>query len=99
MWVSKEKYNQILQEKNEIKAHSDYIEAQFKALTEQRVTWHEDVVIMHRDIWHALVFPSQELAEEVEAAHTEINSWKQKYADEVQKRLALIEQFGDVITT
>lgn len=81
MWISKEEY-EFLKEKAKKTIDA---EAQIEL---QR---HRD-----RDMLKWTLEDLAKKANRVPELEAELESYKQKYADEVQKRLVLIEQFGDV---
>lgn len=59
----------------------------------------DDAIIMSADIYFKLCDEKINMDKEREAMQAELQKYQKMYADEVQKRLALIEQLGNAQAT
>ncbi len=66
--------------------------AKYEAVTKDQSTCLYGAVVLPQELLKNLLSAGEQAKAEVELLRQELDTWKQKYADEVQKRLALIEQ-------
>lgn len=88
MWISKE----------EAKKYRAYQDAA-QRISKNGIIYGDDIIYLSRNAWDAVaheVYRNEDLrkaaAQELEAAHAEAEEWKHKYADEFQKRMALLDR-------
>ena len=88
MWISKE----------ETKKYKAYQEAA-QRISKNGIVYGDDIVYLARKAWDSIakdVYHNEDLrqaaAKELEAARAEAEEWKHKYADEFQKRMALLDR-------
>ncbi len=68
-------------------------EAKYKAVTEDAVVYHDnEAIVLSTKVLKQILEPAEQAKAELDALRAELESCKKKYADEVQKRLALIGQ-------
>lgn len=96
MWISKKEYVELLETKNKFEQDRDIWEAKYKAATEDRVTIGNEVVVIPTKILNELAGPFTDMQKELENCRNELDKYRQLYADEVQKRLELIEKIEEV---
>ena len=95
MWISKKEYE-------ELNARCDNCDYQ---LTERVIKepltaiFTNNAIIMSVDLYLKLCDEKESIVKEREDMQSELQKYQKMYADEVQKRLALIEQLGDAQAT
>ena len=100
MWINKDKYNSMCSELKDVKQERDNVarecnewRAKYEVVTESKPMYMGEATIMLSiDYYYKLSEASEELEKFKKEFSKEITVWKQKYADEVQKRIDLIGQ-------
>lgn len=92
MFISRKEYDRITTDLEFSQSDCAMWKKRYEALEKDREAVVGDIVYVSLRHFNELLSPVIELEEKVERLQSELNDYKQKYADEVQKRLALIEQ-------
>ena len=92
MWIKKSEYDRLKLMLDQADRAASEWKAKCRAATEGATTILDNYIVMPLSIWAEMERPIRELRDQLAKLEEENTSLKQKYADEVQKRLALIEQ-------
>lgn len=93
MWINKQRYKCLLEKLHVAEQESAILEAKYKVAIENKGTMiNNDIVVISADMLQSFSAGEKAAKKELMVTQQELAKWKQKYADEVQKRLALIEQ-------
>lgn len=93
MWIGKKERDQIVADRDSAVRECHEWKAKYKAITEDAVMFCDnDTIILSTKVFNQILEPAEQAKAALDTLRAELESWKQKYADEVQKRLALIEQ-------
>lgn len=92
MWVKRKDYENIQIELSREQEKRAEWEAKYRALTENQVSHTGKALVISSSMLEELLKSGDEAKRKLETLSHELEVWKQKYADEVQKRLALIDQ-------
>ena len=99
MWVSKKKYNELLEKQNNLEQVCNGWKAKYEAVKEDKVTFIDGAVVISTEMLNELARPNIEMSKQLEDSKNELMKFRQLYADEVQKRLELIEMLGNAQAT
>lgn len=93
MWISKQEYQNVISALDATKNERDEWKAKYQAVIGDKIMYRnaEAVTVSIKTLNGWLEEGSQAI-QECKVLQAELSGFKQKYADEVQKRLALIEQ-------
>ena len=94
MWISKNKYNELLEKQNNLKQACNEWMAKYEAVKENAVTINNSAVVISTETLNKLAIHNTEMSKKLENTQNELAKFRQLYADEVQKRLELIEMLG-----
>ena len=94
MWVSKKEYEKLEHDCVRGKSDSQMWQAKYEAVVKDRVTYSDGAAILSMRMLNDLRSQGEIATQKLREVEAELAAWKQKYADEVQKRLTLIEQLG-----
>lgn len=92
MFITRLEYERITTDLEFAQSDCAMWKKRYEALEKDKEAVVGDIVYISLRHFNELLSPVKELDEKVERLQSELNDYKQKYADEVQKRLALIEQ-------
>lgn len=93
MWISKQEYQNVISALDAVKNERDEWKAKYKAVTEDKIIYRNaEAVTVSIKVLNGWLEEGGQAIEECKALRAELVDLKKKYADEVQKRLALIEQ-------
>lgn len=94
MWISKKDKKNLELQLEKATEERDAWEAKYKCVLENQATFDSKnaCVYISTRMLDELLNPLLEIKNKCESLEREVNEWKKRYADEVQKRLALIEQ-------
>lgn len=92
MWISKAVHKEMISELDRVSHERDEWMAKYRAVTENRATRTLNAVIMSSQCLIEIIQEKESTKAELKSLKSELNIWKQKYADEVQKRVDLISQ-------
>lgn len=94
MWISRKEKEDLDRRLEEVTKERDAWEAKYKCVTENQavVDGKSGCICISLSMYNSLVKPLPELNSRCKSLEKEILKWKKYYADEVQKRLTLIEQ-------
>ena len=99
MWIRKKKYNELLEKQNNLEQACNEWTAKYKAVKEDTVTINNSAVVISIEMLNKLATPNIEMSKQLENTQNELVKFRQLYADEVQKRLELIEMLGNAQAT
>lgn len=92
MWISKSDRDRMASDRIVAMQECSEWKAKYEAVTKNQATCIGGAVVLSQEALKSLLSVGQQAKAEVDLLRKELEVWKQKYADEVQKRLALIEQ-------
>ena len=96
MWISKHEYQNVMSALDAVKNERDERKAKYQAVTEDKIMYRNaEAVTVSVKILNGWLEEGSHAIEECKVLRTELVDLKQKYADEIQKRLVLIEQLGN----
>ena len=99
MWLSKKKYNELLEKQNNLEQVCNSWKAKYEAVKEDKVTYIDGAIVISMKMLNELISPTIEMSKQFEDSQNELTKFRQLYADEVQKRLELIEMLGNAQAT
>lgn len=93
MWISKQEHEELNLKLRVAEQNASEWKAKYEAITKGEVTiMSNDAIIISTKTLREMLASGDDAKKSLEILRQEIEGWKQKYADEVQKRLTLIEQ-------
>lgn len=96
MWISKSEKERLETELRNVTHDRNMWKAKYEALTQDKVSYlGTEAVVMSVKMMNDILDPIRERDLTIDVLRHELESYKQKFADEVQKRLALISQMGE----
>ena len=91
MWISKKEYEKLKADE----CRKCTYKSEWKCMKEGTMTFFHDAVTIDTNYLYRLNEENKELRTLCEEKDAQIKEYQQKYADEVQKRLALIQQMKE----
>ena len=95
MWISENKHKELLNKKCKDQCSQCNYKAEWRCMKDGTITFFCDAVTISYDLFKQLRDNAERLQKLCEEKDALIKEYQQKYADEVQKRLTLIQQLKE----